>query len=154
MRIFKTLGCLLIFSSALSSAQEVLHLTPEQWIQDLRHFANEITTKHRNPYHLIQKATFDAGIAALENRIPSMKNYEVVVGLQRLAALIGDGHTFVDTSKLYHKLPVEVFWFGNDLRVVRAAPEYKKAIGAKIVKVGSTTVIFSRLFLKGKASGL
>lgn len=69
-----------------------------------------------------------------------MKNYEAVVGLQRLAALIGDGHTFVDTSKLYRRLPIEVSWFGNDLRVVRAAQQYEKAIGAKIVKVGSKDI--------------
>jgi hypothetical protein len=111
-----------------------------QWSQDVRYFAKEIEREHRNPYHLTLKAEFDAELVGLETRIPSMKNYEVVVGLQRLAALIGDGHTFVDTSKLYHRLPMEVFWFGDDLRVVRAAPEYKEAIGTTIVKVDSTPI--------------
>jgi hypothetical protein len=140
MRIFKALEHLLIFASASAFAQEIPSPTPEQWTQDLRYFAKEIETKHRNPYHLTPKARFDAEVLALETRIPPMKNYEVVVGLQRLIALIGDGHTFVDTSKLYHRLPIEVFWFGDDLRVVRAAPEYKKAIGTKIVRVGWTPI--------------
>ena len=140
MQLLKALAYLLIFSSAFTFAQEIRSPTSEQWTQDLRNFTNEIRTRHRNPYHLISKARFDAEVAALETRIPSMKNYEVVVGLQRLAALIGDGHTFVETSKLYRKLPVEAFWFGNDLRVVRAAPEYKKAIGTRIVKLGSTAI--------------
>jgi hypothetical protein len=138
MRIREALAYLLIFSSGFATAQEIPSLTPEQWTQDLQYFAKEIATKHRNPYHLTPKARFDAEVLALEARIPSMKNYEVVVGLQRLAALIGDGHTFVDTSKLYHRLPIEAFWFGDELRVVRAALEYKKAIGTKIVEVGST----------------
>ncbi len=115
-------------------------LTSQQWIQDTQHFADEIRIPHRDPYHLVSKTLFDSEVAAFKPRIPSVTDCEVVVGVQRLAALIGDGHTFVDTSKLYHQLPIEVFWFGNDLRVARAAAEYKKAIGTKIVKIGSTSI--------------
>jgi hypothetical protein len=141
MRLFRSLAySFAIFASSFAFTQGIPSLTTEQWAQDLPYLANEIKTKHRDPYHLISKVRFDADLAAVESRIPSMKNYEVVVGLQRLAALIGDGHTFVDTSKLYQRLPIEVFWFGNDLRVVRAAPEYKTAIGTKIVRVGSTEI--------------
>ncbi len=69
-----------------------------------------------------------------------MKDYEVVAGLQHLAALIGDGHTFLDTSGLYQRFPLEGFWFGNDFRVIRAAPEYRKALGARIVSIGSVSI--------------
>lgn len=154
MQIVKGLAYCLVFSSALASAHGIASpppveqwsaagipsLTPEQWLQDVQYFAKEIRTKPRNPYHLIAKARLDAEVAALQARIPSMRNFEVVVGLQRLAASIGDGHTFVDTSKLYRTLPIEAFWFGNDLRVVRAAPAYMKAIGARIVQAGSTPI--------------
>ena len=139
MRFFSKLALSLMFSSVFTAAQGFPSLTSEQWIQELHYFTNEIRGEHRDPYHLISKTKFDSEIAALETRIPSMKDYEVVVGLQRLAALIGDGHTFVDTS-LYRRLPIEAFWFGEDLRVVRAAPEYKRAIGAKVVKIGSTSI--------------
>ena len=141
VRLFTVLAYSLAISTSVSTAaQGIPSLTGDQWTQDLRYLAKEIRTKHRNPYHLISKARFDAEAAAMETRIRSMKNYEIVAGLQRLAASIGDGHTFIDTSKLYRSLPIEVFWFGNDLRVVRAAPEYKEAIGTKIVKVGSTNI--------------
>jgi hypothetical protein len=140
MQFGTKIASLLIFSCVVTSAQIIPSLTPEQWKQDLRHFAEEIRTKHRDPYHHVSRAKFDSEVANLETRIASMKNYEVVVAFQRLAALIGDGHTFVDTSKLYHQLPIEAFWFGEDVRVVRAAPEYKKAIGTKIVKIGSVSI--------------
>lgn len=112
-------------------------LTAEQWRQDLDYFANEITTKHRDPFHFTNKAEFDQAVSDLRERIPSMQGYQVVVGLQHLAALIGDGHTFLDTSGLFERFPLEVFWFGNDLRVVRAAPEYRQALGAKVIAIGS-----------------
>jgi hypothetical protein len=129
----------LLLSFNFASAQ-IPSLTGQQWIADTQHFADEVRAHHRDPYHLISKARFDSEVSALKARIPSMKDYEVVVGLQRLAAIIGDGHTFIDTSKLYRQLPIEVFWFGNDLRVVCAAPEYKRALGTKVVKIGATPI--------------
>jgi hypothetical protein len=115
-------------------------LTAEQWQQDLDFFANEIATKHRDPFHFISQAEFDKAVFELRHRIPSMKDYEVVAGLQHLAALIGDGHTFLDTSGLYARFPLETFWFGNDLRVIRTAPEYRKALGSRIVAIGSASI--------------
>src|SRR2546430_7118477 len=111
------------FAPGQVSIPSIPSLTAEQWRQDLLYFANEVTTKHRDPYHYTSRAEFDRAVTALREGIPSMQDYEVVVGLQRLAALIGDGHTFVDTSGIYHRFPLEVFWFGDQLRVVRAAPK-------------------------------
>jgi len=127
----KKLFCILILASNFAHGEASLPaLTADQWRQDLEFFANEITTKHRDPFHFISKAEFDQAVSNLRQRIPSMKDYEVVAGLQHLAALIGDGHTFLDTSGLYKRFPLEGFWFGNDLRVIRAAPEYREALGS------------------------
>jgi hypothetical protein len=137
----KSLLCLFLLASNLAHAEASLPtLTPEQWQQDLEFFAHEITTKHRDAYHFISKAEFDRAVSNLRQRIPSMKDYEVVVGLQRLAALIGDGHTFLDTSGLYGRFPLQSYWFGNDLRVIRAAPEYREALGARIISIGSFSI--------------
>src|SRR5215469_448394 len=137
----KHLLWLFLLASTFACGQTSLPtLTAEQWQEDLGFFATEITTKHRDPYHFIDKDKFDQAVSDLRKRIPSMKDYEVVVGLQHLAALIGDGHTFLDTSGLYERFPLEVFWFGSDLRVIRAAPEYRQALGAKVVAIGSVPV--------------
>jgi hypothetical protein len=106
----RTLFWIFLLSSSLASAQKSIPSpTVEQWRQDLGHLVDEITTNHRNPYHFTSKAEFDQAATSLRKRITSMKDYEVVVGLQHLAALIGDGHTFVNTSGLYQRFPLEVF---------------------------------------------
>src|SRR5689334_12659334 len=116
MRLEKKLLCVLLIVSTFARAEASLPaLTGEQWRQDLEFFANEITTKHRDPFHFTSKSDFDQAVSQLRQRIPSMKDYEVVAGLQHLTALIGDGHTFLDTSGLYARFPLEAFWFGNDL---------------------------------------
>lgn len=137
----KKLVCLLLLASSVALGESSLPtLTADQWRQDLEFFANEIATNHRDPFHHIRKAEFEQAVSNLRQRIPSMKDYEVVAGLQQLAALIGDGHTFLDTSDLYARFPLEVFWFGEDLRVVRAAPEYREALGARIISIGSVSI--------------
>lgn len=137
----KKLFCILLLACNFAHGETSLpHLTAEQWRQDLEFFANEITTKHRDPFHFIGKAEFDRAVSALRQRIPSMKDYEVVAGLQHLAALIGDGHTFLDTSGLYQRFPLEAFWFGNDLKVIRAASQYREVLGSRIVSIGTVSI--------------
>ena len=137
----KNLLCFLLLASNFAYSEASLpDLTAEQWRRDLEFFANEVTTKHRDPFHFISKAQFDQSVSNLHQRIPAMKDYEVVAGLHRLAALIGDGHTFLDTSGLYARFPLEGFWFGTDFRVIRAAPEYREALGARIISIGSVSI--------------
>lgn len=110
-------------------------LSHEQWREDLHVFAQQLVQRHKNPYHLISQAAFAQAVAALDAQIPVLKDYEIVVGIERLAAMIGDGHTRLDTTGLYHALPFEAFWFGRSLRVVRTTPAYQRALGAQIVAV-------------------
>lgn len=136
----KLLWVVLLLSNFAHAQASLPALTADQWRDDLAYFASEIATKHRDPYHFIAKAKFDRSVSELRQRIPEMKDYQVVVGLQHLAALIGDGHTFLDTHGLYQHFPLEVFWFGNDLRVVRSAPQYRRALGTKLVAIGSFSI--------------
>jgi hypothetical protein len=121
-------------------ARAIPELSTAQWRQDLRLFAEGVTKHHKNAFHLVSKERFDSAFAALDRRIPSLKGYEVVVGLQSLAAMIGDGHTFLATWGIQRYYPLDFFWFGRDLRVVRAAPAYKDALGGRVIKIGNANV--------------
>ncbi len=137
----KKLLFLLLLACGLAHAESsVPDLTAEQWQEDLDFLADEIATGHRDPFHFAGKAGFDQTVSELRGRIPSMKDYEVVAGLQRLAALVGDGHTFVDTSGVYGRFPLEGFWFDDGFRVIRAAPGYREALGARIVAIGPVAI--------------
>ncbi len=140
----KLFWILLVASNFAHGESPLPVLTAEQWQQDLDFLANEITTRHRDPFHFISKAAFEREVSDLRQRIPAMKDYEIVAGLQRVAALIGDGHTFLDTSGLYARFPLEVFWFGDELRVIRTAPDYRKALGTRIVSIGAVSIAEAR----------
>ncbi len=54
--------------------------------------------------------------------------------------MIGDGHTHLRWGRLYEKVPLRLFWFGNQLRVTGAAAKYQKAVGARVVEIGGVSV--------------
>ena len=132
--------------------------TTEQWREDLQFLARELPKRHRNAFHKISPATFDSEVAALDARIPSLTDHEIVVGLASIVALVGDGHTRLalpqdpdagfdrahtvtdppkDSSLFMHHLPVKVALFDDGLFVRAATAEYRDLIGARVVRVGS-----------------
>ena len=113
----------------------VPHLTSEQWRQDLRYLATELAKRHKNAFHQVSREQFEKAVNELDARIPTLKDYEIEIGLVRIGALIGDGHTYVNAWRTYHFFPLDVNWFGKDLRVTRAASEYSRALGARIVRI-------------------
>ncbi len=131
----------LVTLSAVAGDKEVkLTLTAEQWREDLRTFAKELPRRHKNAYHAVSKEAFEKAVADLDAAIPTLEPHQVVVRLQQIAALVGDGHTGVHTPGVFKRYPLGLYWFGNELRVTGAAKEYAQALGARVVKIGGTAV--------------
>jgi hypothetical protein len=119
-------------------------LTAGQWREDLRFLVNEIRTRHPNPYHHTSREQFDAAVADLDRRIPNLQRNQVIVGLMRIAALVGDGHTRVDPRKDeafgFASLPLKLYWFDDGLYVRAAKPEFRDLVGAKIESIGGIPI--------------
>ena len=131
----------LVTLAAVAGDKEVkLTLTAEQWREDLRTFAKELPRRHKNAYHAVSKEAFEKAVADLDAAIPSLEPHQVVVRLQQIAALVGDGHTGVHTPGVFKRYPLGLYWFGNELRVTGAAKEYAQALGARVVKIGGMAV--------------
>ena len=132
---------LLIVASALllalpsAAVDERLQARTDSWRQDLRFFVTQLRERHRNAFHLVSQQQFADAVTALDQQIPRLKDYEVVVGLENLAAMVGDGHTFVASSGSQHRFPVRLYWFGNELRVVAASSAYARALGMRVIRM-------------------
>ncbi|MDX1932580.1 MAG: hypothetical protein SFU56_08250 [Capsulimonadales bacterium] len=115
-------------------------LTAEQWREDLHYLAAELPRRHRDPFHHTSKAAFEAAVTELDARIPTSQPWEIVVGLQQLAAMPGDGHTFVATWGVYQHFPLEVFRYADGWRVVRAAAAYRDVLGLRLRGIGGKSM--------------
>ena len=129
------------------SAQSPSPLGPDEvrrWREDLSVLREKMPALHANLFHAMTRAQFDSALAAADQSLPRMARHQVIVELQKLCALVGDGHTNVnpwrDTSAVFHQLPLALYSFEDGI-FVRAATHARRALlGARLVGVGGVPV--------------
>lgn len=122
------------------SSNSAHKLTPEQWHEDLKFFATELPKKHGNAFHYATQERFNAEIAKLDAQIDHLNSDEIYVGMDRIANLIGDGHTYVSFPDDTANFPIAVRRFGNDYRIIAVTPGNEKALGARIVRIADVPI--------------
>ena len=115
-------------------------LTTEQWIEDLAFIEREIPLKHLNAFHSLSKDAWRDAVQAVRDRLPSLNNAEIPVALRQLVARIGDAHTSLRLPTQVERLPIGMFWFGDELRIVSATGAYENLLGATIIGIGSEPI--------------
>jgi Peptidase family S41 len=113
-----------------------LTLSKAEWREDLQFLAREIPRRHKNAFHTVTREQFERAVAELDAQIPNLNDTQIALNLSRIAAMIGDGHTRVNWHWAYPRVPLSFFWFGNELRVVRAIEPYRSALGARVIAIG------------------
>jgi hypothetical protein len=131
---------LLILLSSCASQNTTTKITSAAWRNDLRYLARELPSRHINAFHTVGREAFAGEVARLDAAISGMNGDEVLVGLMRIVALVGDGHTHLDLPPSSLRYPMELQWFGDELRVVAAASPYHAAVGARVLEIGSTRI--------------
>jgi len=120
-------------------AQPRSTLTTAQWSEDLDVLVSTIKTRHLNPFVHQSARTFDQRVAALTRALPGMRDDTArMVALAGLAASIGDGHTNVEIYQSQPLIPIRMFWFGRELRVIGTDPAHRPLLGQQVVRIGST----------------
>src|SRR5215203_6381384 len=118
---------------AQSPTMPLKEVTKEQWIGDIDYLAKHLVKKHGNAFHFNPEERITRAIDSLKRDLPDLKGYEVVVRLQQIAASIGDAHTYVKLPGNFKRYPVPIYWFGNDLHVIRTTERCRAALGARLI---------------------
>jgi hypothetical protein len=116
------------------------NLSKAAWREDLQYLASELPRRHANAFHSVTREHFAQVVAELDARIPQLQNSDIVMGLSRIVAMIGDGHTHLRWGRLYQPVPLRLFWFANQLRVTGTSAKYRKVIGTRIVEIDGLPV--------------
>jgi hypothetical protein len=128
-----------IFVSAQNPAPK---LSAEQWQADVRFLGEELPKRHRNAFHRLKQADFEAAVKQLYDRVPQLSEDEIIVGLMKIVALVKDGHTNIIPRPYFRSgiYPVRFYQFSDGIFVQKAAPEYAEMVGGRVVKIGSMSV--------------
>lgn len=93
----------------------------------------------------------ERAFADLDARIPALAPHEVIIGMQRIVAMVGDGHTRIAAfagqpgvppgiEGGFVNLPVGFQHYPDGLRVQTASDEFKGLLGARLLAIGDVPV--------------
>jgi len=117
-----------------------MNLTKAQWREDLNFLARELPKRHASAFHFITQEHFDSEVAELDRKLDQLNTDEIYVGMDRIANLIGDGHTYIKVPEDDANLPLDIRRFGDEFRIVAVANGNKNILGARVVKIGDTPI--------------
>jgi hypothetical protein len=150
----RVIRLLLLFSLAFSatlclpaqagSSKPGAALTREdKWRQDLQFLQRELPIRHKNLFFQMKREDFERSLAELNQALPSLRDDQIVVRLMRIIAAVGDGHTSLgwqSEAMGFHEFPLGLYWFNEGLYVVNASPQYREALGKRVVRIGDTPI--------------
>ena len=138
---FCAMCALMLTSSVLRAAQgENLQLSTAQWREDLQFIARELPKRHSNAFHFTSRERFEAAVAELDRKLPQLDAGHVYVGMMRIVNSIGDGHTHLRFPADGDDFPLAISRFGNEYRVVFAAPKLAKAVGSRVIAINGMPI--------------
>ena len=106
--------------------------------------AAEMPKYHKNLFHTMTREQFEGAVTKLDARIPSLRRYQIIVELARIAAMVSDGHTNVaptrDPKIGFRALPIKLYFFADGLFIRAATREHAAIIGTRVVRIGKLPV--------------
>jgi len=109
------------------------------WVKDLEVLATELPKRHKNAFHAVTKPRFDRAVAALRSQLAGLNDDQVLAGLMRLVAMIGDGHTILTRPHINY-LQLSLYWFADGIYVLAAPRGHAWAVGRKLTRLGDVSI--------------
>jgi hypothetical protein len=119
------------------------------WRDDIAFLGRELPRRHANAFHHLPKAQFEQEIAALSAAAPGLEDDQVVVGLMKVLAKVGDGHTNLRMPPSFQRYPLVLFAFADGWRVTQAAEPYRAILGGRLIAIDGVDIETVKARLSG-----
>lgn len=110
------------------------------WRADVKFLVAEAQKVHAGPTRPARSSRFVEAAASLAAQIPQLPDRRIVVEIQKLLAMLGDGHSLVypiaSSRAPFTMLPVDVYLFADGLFVVDGPRELRGLVGSRITHIG------------------
>lgn len=118
-------------------------LTTLQWQEDLDYLTDKVEKKFAG-FTPELKTQFKSEAGEIRSKIPMLSVNQRIMEFARLMAMLNDGHTEISIlgrETNFHRLPLSLYYFGNDLRIVGATESQKNLLGARLLKIEDLTTL-------------
>lgn len=113
----------------------------ERWRADLEVARRKFLAYDRS-FDAAARAGFEERLAQLSRDADERTDAQMMVGLARAVAAGGNAHTrlyLLRNRSMLRRWPIRVWWFGDELRVVRTTPDLSLALGCRVVTIAGRT---------------
>ncbi len=134
-------GLVLIFVPGAAVAAEappapMPRLTPSQMREDLIYLRDVFGAKEQS-FDARGRVEFNSFVNDAITRVASLDAPQFALAVARAVAIPHNTHTAAYPEPFFHSLPLRLWWFSDGLYVVKAHPDFKRLIGARIEKIGA-----------------
>jgi hypothetical protein len=115
----------------------------KKWHKDLKALRKQLRSLHANLFFKITPDEFNQAVDDLDASISSLPDHEIIIGMTRIVAMVGDAHTRLDweqTATSFRTYPLRLYWFSDGLYVTATTADYRSALGAKLIQIGGTDI--------------
>lgn len=150
MRLRRTLHAALLpallLPSAFISTQARAAAAPEaqiNWSSDLAYAVEQLRLRHPDPFHDVTEAEFMARATELADRTDGLSDWQAAIEIQRLVALLGEGHTglgYLQPEFGVRGYPLRFQSFSDGLFVQAVRPGQERLLGARLRAIGDVPV--------------
>ena len=144
MRHFSILSLLLFVVGALATCSsqnnEPIVITTDRLITDIPFLRKQIVDTHPNPFHLADRAEFDAALDALVANDAGYDADQMLVRLLEVVASIGDGHTNLRPFSYYAQYPIRFYWRQDHVFVSGTLRGNEDLLGSRLVAINGTPI--------------
>lgn len=107
------------------------------WRYDLDYLVAEVKRVNPDFGTAPLPAEFTRRYEALKRDIPRLSDEQVFVGINRMLAVLGQGHLSVFPPASNRYLPVRFYAFPEGIFIIGASSEHEALIGHRLVRIGS-----------------
>jgi hypothetical protein len=111
----------------------------EAWQQDIDVITSRFLRYDRS-FSELQRTAARVRLDNLRKKIDQLSDQALIVELARTVAMSGNAHTrlyLMRNRTEMRRVPLRLWWFGNQLRVVRATNEYRDLAGCSVLRLGT-----------------
>jgi C-terminal processing protease CtpA/Prc len=110
-----------------------------KWEKDLNYLSVALPKKHANLFFNTSEENFNMEIKALKSSLDNLKDEEVVDGIYKIIASLGDTHTTVYKESL-SVYPIQFYFFNDGIYVINTTSEYTESLYSKLVKINGVDI--------------
>ena len=143
MKKLTLIATLYLFCLQVSAQPNHLdQMTTKEWVEDLEYLNKKIQKEFQSFLPGI-KDEFDEEVNTLKSKLPELQYYMIAGEFMRLLSTLQDGHTELNPGHKnvgFHRVPLSLYFFQNELYILAAHEGYADLIGGKIAGIGDVSM--------------